>query len=296
VSTAVLLSCHGTVESLDDVPGFLANIRRGRPAPPDLVHEVRSRLQQIGGSPLLRITREQAAALSEKIGMRCAIAGRLWAPYPREVLEELAREGVREVISLPIAPHSVHVYHASVREAASHVTSIERVRYCAPWGLESKLIRAFEACIDEALARFEEAARSKVALVLTAHSLPEKIIAAGDPYERDFRAMAGAVADRVRSRVGRVEIAFQSQGATNDVWLGPDLATTFARLVAEGSPEILVAPIGFLTEHVETLYDLDIDAVQLAKKAGVTRYERAGAPNARAELVEALAAVVASTP
>src|SRR5512134_3874158 len=108
VTTAILLSCHGTVERTDDLPEFLSNIRRGRPTPAALVDEVRRRFEAIGGSPLLRTTRAQAAALQERSGLRVAVAARLWHPYPKEVLAELAAEGVRTIVSLPLAPQSVH--------------------------------------------------------------------------------------------------------------------------------------------------------------------------------------------
>jgi len=109
VSLAILLSCHGTVESIDDMPGFLSNIRRGRPTPPALLEEVKRRFEAIGGSPLMRTTRAQGQALAERTGLRVAVAGRLWHPYPKEVLAELAAGGVTQIVSLPLAPQSVHV-------------------------------------------------------------------------------------------------------------------------------------------------------------------------------------------
>ncbi|WP_437939945.1 ferrochelatase [Sorangium sp. So ce341] len=291
MTTAVLLSCHGTVERLDDLPAFLANIRRGRPAPPELIEEVRRRFERIGGSPLMRITQAQADALAARIGLPVAIAGRLFHPYPGEVLASLHASGVRRVVSLPLAPQSVDVYHAVVRDAAAKQGGVE-VRCVPAWGLEPALIDAFVEVIDEALARFPEEHRARVAVVLSAHSLPQRIVDAGDPYERQFRAMAAEVERRVAPRGNPVLVAFQSQGMTGDAWLGPDLRSTFEALAARGAREALVAPIGFVADHVETLYDLDVEAHVIAREAGLARLERAPAVNTRPRFIDALEALV----
>ena len=119
MSAAVLLTCHGTVERPEDIPAFLMNIRRGRAAPEELVAEVTRRYALIGGSPLLRTTAAQALALARRLGLPVRFAGRLWGPYPREVVSELVAAGVTKIVSLPLAPQSVAVYHATVREAAA---------------------------------------------------------------------------------------------------------------------------------------------------------------------------------
>jgi protoporphyrin/coproporphyrin ferrochelatase len=297
-STAVLLSCHGTVERIEELPAFVSNIRRGRPTPPEVLEEVRRRFEHIGGSPLMQITRSQGEALSARLGIPVAVAGRLWHPYPAEVLGALYAAGVRRVISLPLAPQSVDVYHAVVREAAAKLNGSAvdggalEIR-CAPaWGLEPALIDAFVEVIDETLAGFPEERRGKVAVILSAHSLPRRIVDAGDLYESQFRAMAGEVERRLAPRGNPTTIAFQSQGMTGDAWLGPDLKTTFERLAAEGHREALVAPIGFVADHVETLYDLDVEAHGIARAAGLSRLERARAVNARPRFIDALEAVV----
>jgi protoporphyrin/coproporphyrin ferrochelatase len=290
VSTAILLSCHGTVSDLDDVPAFLSNIRRGHPAPEELETEVRRRLEHIGGSPLMQITRDQASALGERLGLRAAVAARLWHPYPREVLAELVDSGVDRVISLPLAPQSVHVYHAAVREAAAAHPRL-RVDEVEPYGLEPRLIDAFEETVDEALATLPEGARAGAAIVLSAHSLPLRVLSAGDPYEAQFREMAARLGERLARRGHPWRVAFQSQGATADPWLGPDLRETFAAVVAEGRRSVVVAPIGFLADHVETLYDLDVEATQVARAEGVYHYGRARAVGARASLIDALEVV-----
>ena len=287
MSLAVLVSCHGTVDSVDDLPSFLSNIRRGRPTPPHLVEEVKRRFEAIGGSPLMRTTRAQAASLAERTGLRVEVCGRLWHPYAKDVLPRLAAEGTDTIVSLPLAPQSVHVYHASIRESLPPGLRMIEV---PEWGTEPALIDAFVDSIEEALSTLPGDLAAKATVLLTAHSLPQRIIDMGDPYERDFRTMATLVEQRVTARGNPCQVAFQSQGATNDVWLGPDLPTTFKALVEAGQKAVVVAPIGFVADHVETLYDLDIEARKMAGDMGL-HFARAAAMNTRPKFLEALANV-----
>jgi ferrochelatase len=290
MSPAILLTCHGTVDRVEDLPAFLANIRRGRPTPPEVLAEVTRRFQHIGGSPLLRITGEQAAALEARLGVPVHVASRLWHPYPRDVVARLVEHGVRTIVSLPLAPQSVHVYHAAVREAVGEATGVRLVEVPS-WGDEPLLVEAFAEAIDEAIARFPDGSRRGVAVVLSAHSLPRRVVAAGDPYERDFRAMAALVGERYAARGHEVRVAFQSQGQTEDAWMGPDLAETFTSLADEGARDVVIAPIGFVADHVETLYDIDVEAQVLARRAGLAWLERMPAMNARPRFIDALEAV-----
>jgi protoporphyrin/coproporphyrin ferrochelatase len=291
MTTAVVVSCHGTVSNLDDLPAFINNIRRGRPAPPELIAEVKHRFELIGGSPLMRITADQARALESRIGLPVVVTARLWHPYPAEILPDLVARGIRTIISLPLAPQSVDIYHAALREAAAKHPELT-VHGVPTWGLEPALIDAFLETIDEALPNVDPAEARTIPIVLTAHSLPRRVIAAGDLYEKQFREMAGAVAAHLESRGFTVRIAFQSQGASNEPWLGPDLPTTFAELAAAGAKTVLIAPIGFVAEHVETLYDLDIEAPTLAKKAGIDQLLRAKTVGVRPRFIDALEKVV----
>jgi ferrochelatase len=287
-SAAVLLSHHGSVERLEDLPAFITNIGRGRAPKPEVLAEVHRRYQAIGGSPLARISAAQAEALEQRLGLPVRVAARLWEPYPAEVLARLYAEGIRRVVSLPLAPQSVHVYHAPVREAAAALEGLELS--CVPaWGLEPALIDAQLSTIHEALDTL--GGRAGAPVLLTAHSLPLRIIEAGDPYERDFRAMAARVAERLAADGIESRVAFQSQGMTGDGWLGPDLSATFTELAARGATKVVVAPIGFVSDHVETLYDLDVEAPVLAARAGIQRLARAAAVNTRPRFVDALEAV-----
>ncbi|HHH29516.1 MAG TPA: ferrochelatase [Polyangiaceae bacterium] len=289
---AVVLSCHGTVEKVEDIPAFVRNIRRGRPAPPEVIEEVTSRFEQIGGSPMMRITHEQAAALEERLGLPVRATARLWEPYAGPVLDALREEGIERILSLPLAPQSVHVYNAVVEEEAE-ARELEVIA-SPSWGEEPELVAAFVEAIDEARSRFADAERESLAVVLTAHSLPTRILAAGDPYEKDFRAMADVVSRALVARgvaAEHIHVAFQSQGMGGGDWLGPDLEQTFSALASAGTKNLLVAPIGFLAEHVETLYDIDIEAKQMAHDLGIERLERMPAMNTRPAFIDALEAV-----
>jgi len=291
MSVAIVVSCHGTVSNLEDMPAFINNIRRGRPAPPELIAEVKHRFTLIGGSPLMTITTAQARALEARIGIPVVVAGRLWHPYPNEVLPKLVEQGIRTVISLPLAPQSVDIYHAAIREAAARHPELSVLDVPA-WGMEPALIDAFVETIDEALAEVDPEEAKTIPILLTAHSLPRRVIAAGDAYEKQFREMAGAVAARLEPRGFSVRVAFQSQGASNEPWLGPDLAETYADVARSGARTVLIAPIGFVAEHVETLYDLDIEAPLIAKMAGIDRLLRAKAVGDRPRFIDALETVV----
>ncbi|HVJ93935.1 MAG TPA: ferrochelatase [Labilithrix sp.] len=294
--TAVVLIAHGTVESLDDLPEFLANIRRGHAAPAELVAEVRRRYEAIGGrSPLLDITHEVARKLEERLELPTRVAMRLFRPYPKDVVAKLVAEGIRRIIVVPLAQHSASVYAGAVKAAVADVDPSLEVLYARNWGRTPELTRAFAGAVGLALARVPEFARAQTALVLTAHSLPLGIIQAGDPYEQEFRASAEDVVAEVRARGGVFSdhvVAFQSQGIGAGVtWLGPDLRATLVELAARGHKHVVVAPIGFLADHVEILYDLDIEAKAWCEgELGIMLY-RSASLNAGGELVDALTAV-----
>lgn len=282
---AVVLASHGTVETLDDLPAFVTNVRRGHAPPPGLVAELRRRYEAIGGgSPLNRINAELARKLSARLGVPVVLANRLWRPYVRDVLAELARQGTRRVALVPLAQHSAHVYAADAQRAVEG-TGLELA--CAPdWGQHPGLCEAFARRIRAALEGLDP---ETTTLALTAHSLPRAVVAAGDPYEREVRAAAADVARRAGD--GHVAVAFQSQGmGGGGEWLGPDLPATIDAAAARGDRAIVFAPIGFLADHVEILYDLDLEAKGLAGARGL-RYVRAASPNADDDLVDVVADV-----
>jgi ferrochelatase len=286
-ATAVLLVVHGSVDREEDVPAFVANIRHGRPAPPAVVDEVLRRFRAIGGSPLSAITAAQAKALEARLGMRVAIGGRMWHPFVKDAVSALAKDGVRRVVSLPLAPYSVDMYNAVAKEACD-ASSIVCVGAPA-WALEPSLVDAFVESIRPALAKVEDRARTHV--VLSAHSLPTRVVRSGDRYEQEVRATAAAVAGKLGELSARCHVAFQSQGMDGGDWLGPDLPTTLRTLQGAGARDVVLAPIGFLADHTETLYDLDVEAKQVAEALGLA-FHRAPALNESTLLVDAMEHVV----
>jgi ferrochelatase len=299
---AVLLVAHGTVEQLDELPEFLANIRRGHPAPPELLAEVRRRYEAIGGqSPLNAINRELAAHLEERLGLPVRFANRLFHPYPTPILTALAASGVKEIVVVPLAQHSASVYGDAVKKAAKDAGLDLEITSAPNWGRIPELTDAYARAIVTELQRIPDGERDRTSLLLTAHSLPLSVIEAGDPYETEFRGSAEDVAARVRELAPGSfvdhQIAFQSQGMSTGpggrpmAWLGPDLRSRLEMLAATGRKEVVLAPIGFLADHVEILYDLDIEARGWADELGIT-LRRSASLNATDALVSALAGLV----
>jgi protoporphyrin/coproporphyrin ferrochelatase len=306
VRWGVLLSAHGTVDDVADIPAFLSIIRRGRPTPAEIVNEVTHRFERIGGSPLLRITRAQAAALQTSLRNDASIPSaaevgvfvgmRLWRPTLDTALEEAVEAGITDLLSLPLAPQSVAVYHAALHEAADRRRAAgkptPRIVEAPSWGENTSFIDSLAECVEEGLATLPEHLRANAEVVLSAHSLPLRVLSMGDRYEIEFRAVAEAViAHRLaRGATQHHVIAFQSQGMDGGAWLGPDLATVYEQANARGATALVIAPIGFVADHVETLYDLDIEARERATSAGLV-FGRAPAPNDRPSFIEALARV-----
>jgi ferrochelatase len=284
MTAAVLLVSHGTVDDLDDLAAFVTQVRRGNPPGAELVAELRRRYEAIGGqSPLNAVNARVARKLEARLGVRTAWANRLWKPYVRDVLAGLAADGVQRVAVVPLAQHSAHVYAEDAKRAAEG-TGI--TVGCAPgWGQSPELHEAFARRIRGVLG-----APARTTVVLTAHSLPRVVVERGDPYEREVRASAAAVAERLGPHV-HTAVAFQSQGfGAPGEWLGPDLVTVLDEAAARGDTRVVFAPIGFLADHVEILYDLDIEAALLARERGLASV-RAPSLNDDDDLLDILADV-----
>jgi len=279
---AILLTAHGTIENLDDLPEFLARVRHGRPAPPELVAELRRRYGAIGGSPHLRITREQATLLARELGLPVFVGMRLFRPELGDALREAHAAGATRLLVLPLAPFSVHVYAAAAERARAELGLPLALVSAQPFGQSEEFVNAQAELIRPLLAE-----REPCELLLTAHSLPSKIVQAGDPYAEQVEQSARAIG----AHLGRgYDLVYQSQGADGGDWLGPDLRTALRSVQARGRKQVVVAPVGFVSDHVETLYDLDIEAKAWAGELGL-EFTRVPALNTAAPLISALAAV-----
>jgi ferrochelatase len=278
--TGVLLVAHGTVEDLDDLGAFVARIRHGRPAPAGLVEELRGRYEAIGGSPLLHTTRAQARALAERLEAPVLVGMRLWEPGVERALAGAASLGLRRLVVIALAPFSQHVYWEAASKAAQQVGSSVELLPSPAWGEEP----AFVAAHADLIAQH---APPGAAVVLSAHSLPKIAIQRGDPYARLVEASAAAISERL----GRpTQLCYQSQGADGGDWLGPGVRDTLAALAAQQQRVVAWSPFGFLADHVETLFDLDIEAKAMARELSLELH-RVPALNLHPGLIEALSAV-----
>jgi len=289
MTTAVVLAGHGTVEWLEDLEPFTTNIRRGHPPPPELIRELERRYRAIGGkSPLTATCRELAAKLEKRIRVPVRLATRMWHPYPRDVVAQLAAEGTRRIIVVALAQFSSKIYGDSVKEAVAEIDPGITVDVVPNWGETPGLIEAFRSRIDQTIRDLALDASRKPIVLFSAHSLPNAALKGGDPYATEFRASVAKIAGDIPHAV-----AFQSQGATTmpGGWLGPDLPEALDLLKAEGATDVIFAPTGFLADHVEILYDLDIEARGFAETRGLT-YARVPSLNADDDFVQVLAGLV----
>lgn len=295
-TTGILLVAHGTPATIEDIPAFLANIRRGRPTPQAIVEEVQRRYLAIGGrSPVLDTSREQARLVSQRMGIQAFVATRMWHPYIVDGLREIAATNLRRLIVVTMAPHSAHVYEPVVRQAADVLRqegrALPELVFAPCWGDEPTLHRAWAELAREVIASMEPRDAARSVLVTTAHSLPMRAIEAGDPYARLVHETAEAVVASLGQDGLPHMHAFQSQGMTTDPWLGPDLPSVFQRAKNTGATTVVLLPVGFVADHVETLYDLDIEAKAIATELGLG-VVRVPCLNTVDGLIEAVANVV----
>ncbi len=295
----VLLMAYGTPRSLEEVEAYYTHIRGGRPPTPEQLAALQARYRRIGGrSPLLEITLRQAEALGARLG-RLALghsfhvrAGMKHAPpFIEEAVTELLEEGVKRLVAIALAPHfsrmSVGAYHAAVRRALAARSATIPVVEVGGWGAHPLFVMAVAERLKEALADWS---LSETAVIFTAHSLPARLREEGDPYEAELLDSARRVA-RVLG-LERWRFAYQSASATGEPWLGPDLLEVMEAIArAKEARHVVVCPIGFLADHLEVLYDLDVEAREAAEALGLS-FRRTRSLNDDPLLIEALAALV----
>jgi protoporphyrin/coproporphyrin ferrochelatase len=288
---AVLVMAYGGPGSIDEVEPYLLDIRAGRSTKPQLVEEIRARYARIGGrSPILELTRAQASGIGRALGERFKVfvGMRHWHPYIQDVVAEIAKGGHRRVVGVAMAPHysnmSVGAYEKKLLQAADGRLDVTLVR---TWWRQPQFLEAVANRVVEALQRFPKP--SQVQVIFTAHSLPEKIVASADPYPDELTGSATEVARRARLTGWR--LAYQSAGATSEPWLGPDAEVVITELAGAGHEAVLLVPIGFVCDHVEILYDIDVEYQSLAKRLGI-QLERTASLNDDPGLVAAVADVV----
>lgn len=289
---AVLLLAHGSPDSVEEVPDFLLRVTGGRPLPQPVVDEVKHRYGLIGRSPLTELTLKQAELLARELGMPVYVGMRNWKPFIADAVRALVSDGIEHAVAICLAPQnsrtSVGLYCSDL---ASNQGPTFAVDFVESWHDHPLLIRAFAERLRAGLDRARrEAGTQEIPIIFTAHSVPERTIAEGDPYESQAKETASLVAREAALASEDWTFAFQSQGMSGGVWLGPRVEDTILGLKEKGHHDVFVQPIGFLCDHVEVLYDIDIGFKQFAETQGM-RLWRAESLNDSSLLVAALADV-----
>jgi len=272
---AVLILAYGSPESVDGMEEYLLDIRGGRPVSGEFVQEFQHRYSLIGGkSPLTELTFAQANAVEAQLRERgydwpVYVGMRHWSPWIKDTIAQMHRDGVTEAVAIVMAPHyskmSIGKYWDRVNQAQEAVGSNIKFKMVDSWYKQPKFLEAVESHVQQALAeKFSPAERDKAKIVFSAHSLPARLIKMGDPYDDELKDNACIVADRL----GDVDwmFSYQSAAETGEPWLGPQIEEVVVDLAGQGYKQMLVAPIGFVCDHVEILFDIDIEARQLAEE------------------------------
>lgn len=293
----VLLMTYGSPASLarEDVRDYLAAVRGGREPDPELVDEFTRRYQVIGGSPLIPITREQAAALEAAIGRPVEVGMRFSAPTIRDGVAALVRRGVSDVTGIVLSPQYSDLLMAGYRTALEHAAAemageAPRISVAGAWHDEPAFIDAIAGRIRAARDGLAAAERASVRVLLTAHSLPRRVADKDPGYLAQLRETAESIAAAAGLSSDRWTFCWQSAGHEPGEWMKPDFADLMPEIGASSTPAVIVAPVQFLADHLEILYDIDVAAREQADAHGV-RFIRVESLNADPGLIAALAAV-----
>jgi ferrochelatase len=293
---------YGTPESPDQVEAYYTHIRGGHTPDASSVALLRRRYQAVGGrTPLLEITGEVRRKLEEALaaehgpGSYRVYAGmKHWHPYIADVLPRIRDDGISNVLGIAMAPHysrmSIGGYRSAVERAAAEMDAPPCVTFVDSWHLHQPFIQLIADRVRESLAQWPSGLRRQVVTMFSAHSLPTRIREWDDPYERELMASCAAVAEM--AGVDNWRFAWQSAGRTGEPWLGPDILEVMDTLHAFGTRHVLSVPIGFVTDHLEVLYDIDREAQERARTLGMT-LRRTRMPNADPAFISALASLVA---
>jgi protoporphyrin/coproporphyrin ferrochelatase len=289
-NTAVLLLAHGSPDSVEEVPEFLLRVTGGRPLPPQVVEEVKHRYGLIGRSPLTELTLKQGKLLNAELGQPVYVGMRNWKPFIADAVSAMISDRITRAVVICLAPQnsrtSVGLYRSALGSDLPFGTD-----FVESWHDHPLLIKAFAEKLDCGWRRACDEMRAKVPIIFTAHSVPQRTIAEGDPYEAEAKETASLVAREGVLDPQEWTFAFQSQGMSGGAWLAPTVEDTILALKANGHRGVFIQPIGFLCDHVEVLYDIDIGFRQFAAKQGV-RLWRAESLNDSPLLAKALADIV----
>lgn len=287
---AVLLLAHGSPDSPDDVPEFMKYITGGRPVPDAVIEEVRHRYSLIGKSPLTEITMAQAESMQHELGLPVYVGMRNWRPFVGSAVREIMDSGAEHILAICLAPQnsstSVGLYKRALMAELKPETS---VHFIEEWHDHPLLVQAFAERLEPVWRKASAELGASAPVVFTAHSVPTRTIQAGDPYERQTKETAQLVGERVQGLPVELQhFAFQSQGMSGGPWLGPTVESVILNLQKQGHKGVVIAPIGFVCDHVEVLYDVDIGFKQFATDEGL-KFWRTESLNTSATFIAALA-------
>ena len=301
-----MLMTYGSPATLDDIPVYLRHVYGGREASEEVIKEFRRRYDLIGGSPLVRITREQAAALEEELNAQHpagpifhVVAGMRFAPpFIADVTPEAAA-GAKQLLGIIMSPqYSPIIMSGYVRTLEDAVKDLHRddleLKIARDWHLQPYFLQAVAERVQQALNRFPPELRERVPVLLTAHSMPKRVVEKEPNYINHLKETAAAVAELVGLPPERWMFCYQSAGHTPEEWLKPDFADMMPELKAAGHSHVLIAPVQFLADHLEILYDIEIGAREQAETHGI-QFARTESLNTSPLFIKALAAVVEET-
>lgn len=297
----LLVMAYGTPYKVEDIEPYYTHIRHGRKPSPEMVEELRERYEAIGGiSPLAKITQEQAEELEkhlnkiqDEIEFKMYLGLKHIEPFVEDAVKQMHEDGIEEAVSIVLAPHfstfSVKSYNGRAADTAQtlggpNLVSVES------WYNEPKFIQYWADRVKETYESMPEGERDQAVLIVSAHSLPEKIVKAGDPYPDQLQETADLIAEQ--AGVKNYEVGWQSEGKTPEPWLGPDVQDLTRDLFEKhGYKAFVYIPVGFVADHLETLYDNDIECKAVTDEIGASYY-RPAMPNAQPQFIDAMAEVV----
>jgi ferrochelatase len=288
---------YGTAGGPEDIERYYTDIRGGRAPAPELIEQLKERYAAIGNTfPLDRITREQASGLEVELNrggerpVKAYVGYKHSPPFVGDTVRQMASDGIREAFGIVMAPHYSKMSIGSyIERAAEAAPDGMLVTILHNWHTEPAFIELLAGRVGEARALLSDDARANDLVIFSAHSLPERIVAEGDPYPRQLRETAEAVAKQ--AGLERFTTGWQSAGRTPEPWLGPPLQELVGKAAADGHTGVVVCPCGFTADHLEVLYDVDIEAKRAAEDAGIPLV-RTRSMNAEPDFIRAVAAVL----
>ncbi|PGA21434.1 ferrochelatase [Priestia aryabhattai] len=297
----LLVMAYGTPYKEEDIERYYTHIRRGRKPSPEALEDLQNRYEAIGGiSPLAKITQQQMESLEKRLNevqdeieFKAYLGLKHIEPFVEDAVEAMHKDGIKEAVSIVLAPHfstfSVKSYNGRAKETAEKLGG-PIIHSVESWYSEPKFIQYWATRVKQTFDLIDEEKRQKAVLIVSAHSLPEKIIAAGDPYPNQLQETADLIAQA--AGIEHYEIGWQSAGNTPEPWIGPDVQDLTRELHEEkGYTSFVYTPVGFIADHLEVLYDNDYECKVVTDEIGADYY-RPEMPNAQPEFIDGLATIV----